>query len=255
MLSFRRYGRGAPLVLVHGFLGGAGYWVPQLAHFGASFDVIAVDLPGFAASHAEPAQESIEGFAAAVLDLADRLQLPRFCLIGHSMGGMIAQRMTLDHGHRIDRLVLYGTAATGELPHRFETFEESIARLAAIGIEAGGRKIVQSWFVAGEASPFYPLCWEAGLGLTTDAAIKALRAIMKWNARGRLRELKVPTLVISGDRDRSTPPTESLALWQGIEGAQLCIVPGCAHAVHLERPALFNDVVGSFLVASAGGER
>lgn len=250
MLSHRRHGSGAPLVLVHGFLGGSAAWVPQLGHFGAHFDVIAVDLPGFAASGDKPAPESIAGFAAAVIELADQLKLPTFLLLGHSMGGMIAQQMALDHGARIERLVLYGTAASGDLPGRFETFEESIARLSAIGIEAGGQKIAQSWFVDGDQAPYYPMCWQAGQGLTTAAAITALRAIGRWSARERLHELRAPTLVIAGDRDRSTPPAEAYELWRRIEGAQLCIVPGCAHAVHFERPALFNEIVGTFLTAA-----
>ena len=61
----------------------------------------------------------------------------------------------------------------------------------------------------------------------------------------------MPTLVIGGDRDRSVAVSEFIKLREGIRDAQLCIAPGCAHAVHLEKPDLFNRVVGDFLLAAA----
>src|SRR4029079_4406330 len=90
MLHYRRHGNGTPLIMQHGFLGGSGYWVPQFPAFGKVFDIIAPDLPGFAGSAAELAQDSIEGMAAAVIGLVDALGIDRFHLLGHSMGGMVA---------------------------------------------------------------------------------------------------------------------------------------------------------------------
>src|SRR5262245_30249228 len=120
----------------HGFLGGGGYWVPQFPAFGKGFDIIAPDLPGFAGSGGLPPQDSIEGMAAAVVGLADALKLDRFHLIGHSMGGMVAQQIALDHPGRLHKLVLYGTASLGDLPKRFETIAATRARIRQEGIEA-----------------------------------------------------------------------------------------------------------------------
>jgi pimeloyl-ACP methyl ester carboxylesterase len=251
MLHFRRHGRGATLVMQHGFLGGGGYWVPHLGVFGKSFDVIAPDLPGFAGSADRPPQESIEGMAGAVVALIDALGAGRFHLLGHSMGGMVAQQIALDHPDRVQKLVLYGTAPLGNLPRRFETLEASIARLEADGVEATADRIVPTWFVDGEAAPYYRLCYEAGRGTGADAAVKALRAVGRWDVRGRLAELKMPTLVVCGDRDRSISLDQALALREGIAGSQLCIAPGCAHNVHLENPELFSRVVRDFLLAGA----
>jgi pimeloyl-ACP methyl ester carboxylesterase len=249
MLHFRRHGKGPTLVMQHGFLGGGGYWVPHLGRFGKSFDVIAPDLPGFAGSAGEPAQESIEGMAGAVIALMEALGAERFHLLGHSMGGMVAQQIALDHPERVQRLVLYGTAPVGDLPRRFETLETSIARLEAHGVEAAADRIVPTWFVEGEAAPYYRLCYEAGRGTRLDAAVKALRAVRAWDVRARLAELKMPTLVLCGDRDRSISLDQAYALREGIAESQLCIAPGCAHNVHLESPELFGQVVRDFLLA------
>ena len=248
MLNHQRHGSGPPLVLQHGFLGGAGDWLPLFATFGRHFDVIAPDFPGFAGSSEIEAPDSVAGFADALLGFLDELGIERTSLLGHSMGSMVALQIALDHPERLDRLVLYGSTCTGDLPDRFEPFEESIARLERLGVDACADFIVPTWFVDGEAAPYFAMCREAGRGLGTETAIRALRALGAWNVCERLGEVSVPTLVICGDLDRSTTPAQSYRLWEAIPDARLCVVPGCAHNVHLERPELFSGIVLDFLI-------
>ena len=250
MLHYRRHGNGTPLIMQHGFLGGSGYWLPQFTSFGKSFDVVAPDLPGFAGSADEPIQDTIEGMAGAVIALIDALNIGRFHLLGHSMGGMIAQQIALDRPHRVQKLVLYGTASLGDLPKRFETLAASAERLRREGIEACMQRIVPTWFVKGKTSPYYDLCYEAGRGVRAAAAESALAGLAKWNVSTRLSALRVPTLVLCGDRDRSISLDQAFALSDRIAGSRLCIAPGCAHNVHLESPEFFNQVVGDFLAES-----
>lgn len=247
MLNHQRHGSGPPLVLQHGFLGGAGDWLPLFATFGRHFDVIAPDFPGFAGSCEIEAPDSVVGFADALLGLLDELGIERTSLLGHSMGSMVALQIALDHPDRLERVVLYGSTCTGNLPDRFEPFEESIARLERLGVDACADFIVPTWFVDGEAAPYFEMCREAGRGLGTETAIRALRALGTWNVCERLSEVSVPTLVICGDLDQSTTPAQSYRLWEAIPHARLCIVPGCAHNVHLERPELYSRIVLDFL--------
>ena len=248
MLNYRRAGRGRKvLVLQHGFVGGSGYWAPVMAHFEPYFDMIAPDLPGFAGSGHIPAPNSIEGLSAALLELLDQLEVERFALVGHSMGGFVAQQLALDHPKRVSRLVLYGTAAGGDLSGRFETIEESILRLEQDGIAATAERIAATWFVHGRAAAFFPLCAEAGRGASLEAAITCLRALANFDVRARLGEIDMPTLVIGGDRDRSIALAQLIQLRDGIRSAALCVAPDCAHNVHLEKPELFNRVLGDFL--------
>jgi pimeloyl-ACP methyl ester carboxylesterase len=247
MLNFLRKGSGKPVLLVHGFLGGARHWPPVMDALSRRHDLIALDLPGFGASGPMPACRSIAEFAAKAVELMDHLGIRRFALLGHSMGGMIAQQLALDHAGRVEKLVLYGTAPSGKLPGRFETFAESIARIEREGIAGVAERIPATWLRTGSAHPAYPLLREIASGASAEAALAALRAVDKWDVRPRLAELRMPTLVLTGDRDRSTPPDEAFALWRGLPDARLCIAPNCAHAVHLDSPALFNAVLGEFL--------
>ena len=250
MLNHRRYGKGPPLVLQHGFLGGGAYWAPQLPAFGRHFDVIAPDLPGFAGSAHIASPPTIAGFSTALVALLDELNVERTSLVGHSMGGMVALQTALDYPQRIERLVLYGSACTGNLPKRFETFETSIARLREHGVAACAERIVPTWFMQGDKAANFALCHEAGRGTLVDSAVRALGALREWDVYERLAELRLPVLVICGDRDRSTAPDQSYRLHEAIADSALCVLPGCAHNVHLERPELFATIVLEFLTAT-----
>jgi pimeloyl-ACP methyl ester carboxylesterase len=248
MIHYDRVNNGRrELVLVHGFLGGTGYWKPLFPGLKDHFGLIAVDLPGFAGSAAIPAPDSIAGLSQALLELMDSLDVERFSLLGFSMGGMVAMQTALDHRDRLENLILYGTAASGTLPNRFESWDTSIARMQEQGVEATADRTVSTWFVDGERHPYYSACREACRGASQESCIKLMRAIQRWSAIERLNEIKIPTLLIVGDKDRSTKPSESIAIWERIPGSQLCILPNGAHGVHMEKPNLFSRIIVDFL--------
>ncbi len=247
MQKYLRAGAGSTVVLQHGFLGGSGYWLPQLQYLCPRFDVIAPDLPGFAGSADMAAPDSIEGFAGALIGLLDELGVGTFSLVGHSLGGSIAQQVALDHPHRLERVVFYGASSVGEIPGRFETIADSIAKLKEDGIERTAVRFAESWFLHGDRAPAFDFCLRAGRGATAAAAVNALTAMKTWSADGRLHEIAAPALAICGDGDRGTPPGRSMRLFEGLPDARLAILPGAAHNLHLERPDLFNQVVGDFL--------
>ncbi|MCC6198054.1 MAG: alpha/beta fold hydrolase [Burkholderiales bacterium] len=247
MLHYKRSGQGPPLVLVHGFLGGVPEWGALFTYFAPLFDVIAVDLPGFGGSAQLPAPASLADAADLTADQLHALGVERCHLLGHSLGSMIAQEFAIRHGPRVERLVLYGAACSGALPGRFETFDTTIERLRSVGIAEGADPIIASWFVAGRSHHACAMYRKLAEQAVTETAIATLRAIARWHAADRLNAITARTLVIGGDRDRSTDAAEQFKLWRGLPSAQLCILPNCAHAAHLEQPDLFNKVLGRFL--------
>ena len=235
------------LVFVHGYLGGGAQWAEQTAVFSSRFRVVTPDLPGFGSKHKLTAPESIGDFADVLLAELAASGINRFHLLGHSMGGMIVQEMVARAPERVERLVLYGTGPLGLLPGRFETIAESKRRVAADGPEATGRRIAATWFRAGEAAESYDLCAELAVKASTQAMLAGLTAMESWSGLDALPRIASPTLVLWGDGDRSYPWSEPERLWRGISGARLAVVPGCAHAVHLEKPQLFNALLMDFL--------
>ena len=249
MLNYTRFGKkGRTLVLVHGFLGGTGYWIPLATSLKDHFDVIAVDLPGFAGSADVPAPDSLSGYAGTIFAQMDALGIDSFSLLGFSMGGMIAQQAAIERADRIASLILYGSAGVGDLPNRFESWEASIERIRREGVEATADRTVATWFVDGTGHPYYATCREACRGANRDSCVTVMRAMQGWSALEQLRAIAAPTLVIVGDRDRSTRPSESIVLWEGIANSRLCVLPGCAHGAHMEMPDLFNRIVLDFLL-------
>lgn len=235
-----------PLVLVHGFMGGSDQWRLQapLANDG---QVVEIDLPGFGDNADLPPINSIEGFADWVLQYLASLGIDRFHLLGHSMGGMIVQEMMRRKPQSIDRLILYGTGPVGVLPGRFETIETSMRRAQEDGPSATARRISATWFMKGEDAEPYPDC-AAIAGKSSLAAIMAgLEAMRDWSGEDALAAIRAPTLVIWGDGDRTYAWPQAEVLWKTIPDCRLAVVPGCAHAVHLEEPELFNRVVAKFL--------
>lgn len=250
-LHHRRRGAGPVLVLQHGFLGSGACFEPQIEAFAGSHDVIAADLPGFAGSAGRGYPGSVEGLAAALVALLDSLGVERFALLGHSLGGLVAQQVALDHGARVERLVLYGTSSRGAMPNRHESFEQSIARLEAEGVAATAERIAKTWFVEGEAAAFYPAALAIARETPKETLIACLRSLPDWDVTEQLPALRMPTLVIHGERDRSYSRAEALALVEAIEGAAFWSAPGCAHNAHLEQPAPFNRALGRFLSGDA----
>jgi pimeloyl-ACP methyl ester carboxylesterase len=245
-----RAGRGRPVVLVHGYLGGSAQWPALVQALTPDHEVIAPDLPGFGAATHLPGRDAIADFAEAVIGCLDRLGIGRFALLGHSMGGMIVQEIAARQGDRIERLVLYGTGPLGRMPDRFEPLEVSMDRLAAEGVPATADRICATWFRDGTAAPGYALTRDIGRMATPEAARGALIAMRDWDGRAALGGLAMPCRVIWGDCDRSYRWPQVQALWQGIDGAELAVVPAASHAVHLEKPSIFNALVRDFLDAA-----
>ena len=235
------------LVLVHGYLGGSPQWANQAQVFSQHFNVITPDLPGFGLNNDMEAPQTIGGFATYVLDELERLGIDNFHLLGHSMGGMIVQEMVAIAPERVDHLVLYGTGPVGLMPGRFETIDESRRKLTEEGVRATGRRIAATWFLQRENANQYGFCAHLAVMASLQAAQAGLTAMEAWSGVAALSRIETPTLVLWGDGDRAYQWSQPEKLWKEIAAAQLAVIPGCSHAVHLEKPHLFNSVLADFL--------
>ena len=236
-----------PLVLVHGFMGGSAQWEGYVGELRGQFDLIAVDLPGFGENAHLPPIESIGGYADWVVQHLGSLGVERYHLLGHSMGGMIVQEIALRDSARIDRLVLYATGSLGVLPGRFESIEDSKRRAEADGPVATARRIAATWFLDRAAADGYEHCAEVAAHSKLAAIHAGLDAMQSWSGTQALHQIQQETLILWGDRDRTYPWSQIRTLWEAIPNASLAVVPGCAHAVHAEKPDIFQRLISDFL--------
>lgn len=240
-----------PLVMVHGFMGGSAQWAGEVAQLSDIREVIALDLPGFGANNHLAPINTIGGFADWMIAELDGRGVQAFDLLGHSMGGMIVQEMARKAPDRIKKLVLYATGAKGVLPGRFETIAESKKRAQLDGAQATARRISATWFLHREEAAEYENCAAIAEHASLGAILAGLDAMQGWSGEPALGNLTQETLVIWGDCDRTYAWEQTALLWRTIQKAQLAVVPGCAHAVHLEKPTLFVGLLRDYLEREA----
>ena len=246
-LSYKRIGKGYPLVLVHGYLGGQDMWQFQEV-LEDNFELIMPSLAGYGESSKMTAPSTIRENAIQVFELLDYLKIDAFNLLGHSMGGMIVQEMAALSPERINKLICFGTGSIGVLPNRFETIAESRRKINEIGLSETRINIAKTWFVDHLAGDGYKLCLDEGAKATTQAALASLDAWECWDGRGQLNQITSPTLILWSNKDQSYDWNQQEVLNNGIANSKVEIVDGCAHNSHMEKPDLINSIIKHFLI-------
>ena len=239
------------LVFLHGIGGAARAFGPQLAHFGTSCRAIAWDMPGYGGSAALP-EMSITTLAEALQAFVDALGLERPLLVGHSIGGMIVQRLIADRPQAARAIVLAQTSPAfgGRDPEWARTFLE--ARLGPLDRGETLRAMAPGMvgeLVGDEPDP-------AGVALATQcmAAVPeatyraAVRALVGFNLREALPRIAVPCLVLAGSKDTNAPAATMGKMAERIPSARYVCLDGVGHLANLERPGEFNQALDGFLV-------
>jgi 3-oxoadipate enol-lactonase len=249
-------GQGAPLVFLHGIGGDAACWRPQIEAFSESNRAIAWNMPGYGGSAPLP-EMTFPGLAEALLRLLDRLEVERAHLVGHSMGGMVAQEFAATWPDRLRSLALVATSAAfgpadGDwqrdfLASRLGPLERgrSMADLAP-GIVAG---------LVGEAPDPTGIAQAIhSMAAVPEATYRtALQCLLTFDRRDVLGRIDVPTLLLAGERDQTAPPAVMERMAARIPQARCLVLPRAGHLANLEQPVLFNRALGDFLAGVAIG--
>jgi 3-oxoadipate enol-lactonase len=243
------------VLLLHGVGGGRESWGDTLsgtgqAIAGAGWRVVAVDLPGYGDS-APVVPYTLAAMARAVLDLIDRIDAAPVAVIGHSMGGMVAQELMALAPRRVAALALMATSPAFGKPDGAWQREFLDQRLAPLDAGDGMARLAPG-LAAGMASPGAPHDAVARAALLMSAVPEAtyraaLHALLAFDARVHLRDLRLPVLCLAGGADRNAPPVVMKAMADRIEGAEYRCLAGVGHLSHMEAPAVVNPVLVEFL--------
>ncbi len=250
--AFIEQGEGDTAVfLLHGVGGGKEAWArnqPVVA--AAGYRTIAWDMPGYGDSEViSPCTNLL--LADALKHLIVHIGAHRNVLLGHSMGGMIAQELAARYPALLHGLVLYSTSpafgkADGSWQQQF--LQSRFAPLdQGLGMAGLAGKIVPGMF-APDADPAR-LAEAAALmsRVPAESYRAALSAIVSFNRLAELGDLAVPTLCLAGELDLNAPPAVAEKMASRIAGARYQCLPGVGHIANIERPALFNSAVLAFL--------
>ena len=234
------------LVLIHGFLGGSDYWHKQIP-LAKYANIIKVQLPGYGNHADQKVCATIEEFAQSALEQVNHQTDKSFDLIGHSMGGMIAQEVTKQNSDRINKLILFGTGPIGDIPTRFEKISVSLQKANEKTQIDGIEKAVASWFVNYEKHEDYADAVALAYKSNFDSYLGGLKAMQKWNGVANLKNIKQETLIIYGEKDRTYDISQQTLLNENIPNSKIVGISNSAHNTHLEKPDEFNHIVSEFL--------
>jgi len=228
------------LVLSHSIGTDHAMWAPQVPDLLPHFQVLRYDTRGHGASEVAKGEFTIELLGKDVLGLADSLGVSKFAFCGLSMGGAIGQWLGLNATDRLTSLVLANTAPKFGERSNWETRIKMVSErgMAAIVDLAMQRFFSSQMVTTAHASAIKSVL----LGTDPMGYIGCCAALRDFDMRDKVRNILVPTLVISGDRDVSTP-------WAG-NGELLAQEIPNARAVHLAAAHLSNlEKPRSFLIA------
>jgi 3-oxoadipate enol-lactonase len=233
-----------PLVLANSLGTDMSMWNPQAPALAQRFRLVRYDHRGQGASPGPPGPYEIADLGRDVIALLDRLELERVSFCGVSIGGMTGIWLAAHAPERIDRLVVCCSSAYMPPPSRWH--ERAAAVRDAGSVEVVADAVVENWLTP-EFAETHPDVRARLRGMLAasppDGYAECCEAIARMDLRPDLGDVQAPTLVISGERDKSAPPAEHGAvIADGIPGARLELVRA-AHVANVEQPAAVLDLI------------
>jgi long-chain acyl-CoA synthetase len=222
------------IVFVHGYAGCAETWEYQINHFARQVRVVVPDLRGHGQSDAPFTQYTMSELVDDINTIADTLKLPeKFILAGHSFGGSICVEYANAHPERLEKLILISTA--GEYP--FPRAASWLSRVPAAAF--------RPWWK-------YRPRWNAEVHVMKRMMLNNMR---KWQGWHLLRNIRTPTLIITGERDRYFPRHVFDEVGKMVPGAEVIDVGASKHKVQLERYQAVNRAIERFIRPEEEGRR
>jgi pimeloyl-ACP methyl ester carboxylesterase len=255
-IGYERMGEGPPIVVLNGFAGTRADWDPNfISGLLEENELVLVDNRGLGESSVDDEPFSLEDMAADTVALIESLGLERPCLLGWSLGGMIAMGVALERPDLVGSLVLLATqSGAGSEPIPADVGER-LRDLSSSPAEQA-RRLISVLFTPERAPEI-----EAAAGELIAAARSSLdrgvverqwEAMERWDEAGataRLGEIGCPALVATGAEDVVCPAANAAALAAAIDGAWLARFPRSAHAFMADHPIALSGLVRSFLAA------
>jgi pimeloyl-ACP methyl ester carboxylesterase len=255
-IYYEIHGEGPPLILIMGIGYDATLWsLHQVPVLSQEFKVIVFDNRDSGRSSQATDSYAIEDMADDVAGLMDGLQIEKAHVLGISMGGMIALEFALRYPDRLDKLILTGTGgAAGSAMFDPITVMNFVKQHDAEGMTFASQQFL--WLFSSDFLRNHQAVEETLAMLASnpnpvspDAFARQSAAYVQHDALDRIGKINASTLVITGEKDRLTPPWIGRELAEAIPGATFHLVegPGSSHVLPLERPEEFNRIALSFL--------
>jgi len=235
-----------PVVFIHGLGCTWRVWARQIPWVAQHRRVIALDCRGAGQSTAPHRDWTIADMASDVVELLNVLGIRQTTVVGLSMGGTVALQFALDHPNRLRDLVLAGTLS-GIPDLLMHKVEQELNFVLTQSMSAIARVRITNAFTDSVDPRLRDWAIEMVARNDIDHYRRAARATVAFDVRHRLREIRVPTTIICGSEDRSTPAAMSAELHRGIPHSRYVELPGASHFANLESSSAFNRALADAL--------
>jgi 3-oxoadipate enol-lactonase len=248
-IYWEEHGEGEPLVLIMGLASTIDLWHRTRPVMAQHYRTILIENRGVGRSDVPPPPYSIATMASDVAAVMDAAGIERARVFGISMGGMIAQEFTLNYPERVQSLVLGCTNFGGRnlKPASPKVLDVLKAR-GSMSPEEAARAMAPHTY--DENTPRERVEEDLQIRMrwfpTPEGYFGQLGAILSWESRERLGNIKVPTLVIHGETDELVPPENGRMITDLIPGARLLMLPNTSHIFMTDQPEISHREILSF---------
>ncbi|RYX95463.1 MAG: alpha/beta fold hydrolase [Comamonadaceae bacterium] len=243
--------------MLHGIGGGHLAFAPQVETFaGNGYRAVAWDMPGY--GHSAPIEPyNFKGLAQSCITLieglldADESGRKHVILLGHSMGGMVAQEVMARRPELVGKLILAGTSPAFGKPDG--DWQQNFVNERTAPLDAGksmgelAEVLVPQMIGPGALPEGVNLAHHCMAQVHPATYRRAVQALAGFDRRDNLKAIHVPTLLIAGEHDRVAPPGVMQKMQAAIAGSDYAEMPGIGHLMNLEAPEEFDALVLSFL--------
>lgn len=251
-LNYQLSGKpGAPAVMLsHSLASSMIMWDAQREALENKFHLLRYDARGHGESEATTGAYTLDMLGEDVIGLLDHLQIEKVHWVGLSMGGMIGQNLALFHADRLHSIALCDT--TSQIPEEARPlWDERIELARTQGLAPLAEPTLERWFTDAyrrQAPTPYRRIRQQLFDTDATGFIGCSEAIKELDYLDRLSAIDLPTLILVGDDDLSTPPPNSDAMHAQIIGSSLHVIPHARHLSSVEQPEIFNRLLLDFLI-------
>jgi pimeloyl-ACP methyl ester carboxylesterase len=254
-ITYQRAGTGPSVLLIHGVGGNAHNWDHIAGKLRDRYDVIAMDLRGHGGSDLITGPVDAHDLARDAVQVLDEVGVATCAVVGFSLGGAVAQALTLDYPQRVNRLAVIGTVS-GRTPQEQAKARDRIRFLEEQGLAALVEGNRERWFtdafrrdhpeVVDRRVAQVKACHE-------PSYVHAFRVFATADFADRLHEIRVPTLVVTGEHDLAATGRMAHFMGERIGVAEVHVLPGLRHSLLVEAGATITQLLEQFLAQGARG--
>jgi len=249
ILHYEVYGRGRPVILLHGWLGSWGLWKETMTELGKTHRTYALDFWGFGESDKKRSTYAVQDFVSLVGQFMEQMGIDHAPLIGHSMGGTVSLSVALQYPQRVEKVVIIGSPITGSslafplklAGYRFNAF-------VLFNLFGLFRQVMRLASPSICRDPRFPDMMDHDLSRTTlESFLISIATLRRTDLRPRLGDINIPMMGMFGDRDNIVNPNQGQVLREGVPHARIERFSNAGHFIMLDEPQLCIQKILEFL--------